>query len=504
MAKRKRYKTKKEEKRIFIAVHWQKIIAVMLFFILILLPLLVGLQYDYVGKNTKITYGLMFQYFLTGEPSDLIFETPKPLVALLYYFLSPPLIYILLSLLTAISFLYFVKLTKFLSGYSLAGILAFLYTLFIFEDSYQNLLACYWLWLYIPLVVIALYYFFTKDFLKYSLVLTLSGLVRPESWFLALIILVHSIYRKFPKKYILLIPFLAPLLWLIFDARAFHNPLYSYVITARYPVVTGIPLVNFFQFLPSVFKDIDQLTGTWFLLISIFGAFAGLLFLYRQKRLAYEQIEQRSNYGLFLLFTFVPFIFYQLLSIRDSILPMRRFFIISLLFLTFYAFNLPNLFLKKSRPKLITTFLLLGLLLFLNLPGRHWHETLEGLRQEQQKMKTIEASFGKVAAITDSLKTQGKLPEYLIVPLRRKAIFAYYLPFYKNKIESFREIAALRKSLKGYAPSLVYFLKDDFAGLEHIFSFLSQVQTYPIAKEGIIFIPIFSQSRWTIYLLDNL
>lgn len=480
------------------------IIGVILFVLLLLLPSLISLEWHFLWQGAKISYGLMFKYFLTGNPPPYFLEeTPKPLVAFFYYLLPPQLIYLLVIFLVTLGFIYFVKMTKLISSSFLPGILAYLNCLLLFEDAYLNLLGCYWVWLYIPLALIAFYYLFAKDFLRYSIYLTLSGLIRPESWFLALLILIYALYKKFPQRYIFLIPFLAPLLWVVFDARAFHNPFYSFVITARYPIITGVPATKFFQFFPMVIKDLSQMTGFWFLFIGFIGALT-TLFLYRQKKLNRQRLAEKGNYWLFFIIAFAPFIFYLILSLREGVVVMRRFFLLSLIFFAFYAFNLPNLFFQKPSYKRVLPLLIFILLLLLNFSLDRMKGNYEILQDAAIKIKTIENSLEKIKSLTDSLKEENKLPKWLIVPFRRKSAFEFYLPIYQNKIESFREIVAMRKELREYAPSLVYFLREDFAGLEQAFNFLNTGEPYRLTQEGVSFTPLFSQPRYIIYLLDNL
>ncbi|GEM_PF-1850546 len=487
---------------------WRKkylpeILGLILFAILLLLPSFISLEWQSLWQGAKVGYGLMFRYFLSGNPPPYFLEeTPKPLVAFFYYFLPPQLIYLLLVFLASLGFVYFVKMTKLISSSFLPGILAYFYCLLLFEDAYLNLVGCYWLWLYIPLALIAFYYFFAKDFYQYSIYLTLSGLIRPDSWFLALIILIYARYKKFPKRPILLIPFLAPLLWLVFDARAFRNPFYSFIITARYPIITGLPVANFFQFFPTVIKDLSQMTDFWFLFFSLIGAFI-TLFLY-QKKLNRQRVAERDNYHLLFLIAFAPFLFYLLLSLRGGVLVMRRFFLLSLIFFAFYAFNLPNFFFPRPFYKRILPLLIFILLFFLNFSLERMKRNYAILQDGAIKIKTIEGSLEKINTLTDSLRQAHRLPKWLIVPYRRKSVFEFYLPIYQNKIESFREIVALRKELKEYAPSLVYFLREDFAGLEHAFDFLHTGKPYHLTQEGISFTPLFSQPRYIIYLLDTI
>lgn len=481
-------------------------LAIILFLLLLILPKFGGLDYRYLGKSTKIAYGLMFKYFLEGGTLvDLFLETPKPLVALIYYLLTPTLIYLFLSILITFSFICFVRMIKIINSFYLAGILAFLYTMFLFEDAFGNIFSCYWIWLFVSIQIIAFYYFFAKDYVRYCIFITLAGLIRPESWAVAFIVLGFAIYQKLPRKYLFIIPLVAPLLWFGFDAKTFGNPLFSYAITAKYRVITGIPGVTFSKYLPSVIRDIKAMTGSWFLIIGFISALATILFRFREKSNQDNKIL-KTNYWLLFIFTFVPLVFYLLLSLRGEVIPMRRFFLLMLMFMAFYIFNIPNLLFNTQKNKIIVMFIILGVFLWLNKSSMRSQLSQAYLnnRNEEIKIKAVESSVPDLKYFSDSLTAIGKSPQWLITPLRRKILFAVDFPLYQRRLESFREIAALKKKLKPYAPSLIYYLKDDFAGVEYTFDFLKQKQVYPINQEGVVFIPLAEKGQYLIYLLDNI
>lgn len=463
--------------------------AISFFLILLFLPILFGLRYDYLGKSVNITYRNMFHYFIKGEPPPYFLnETPKPLIAFLFYILPSFAGYFLISLLIAFSFYYFLKISEIFTNSYLTGILAFFYSFLTFEDSWQNLLSVYWVWVYIPLMIMAIYYFLKKNYLKYGILNFLAGLIRPDSWFLAFLFLLVSLRKKTKRKPLLLLPFLAPLFWLFFDQRAFANPFYSYIVTARYPLITGILLVKPEKYFSTIFRDITDQTGWLFLFLSILSL---LITIFKNKK-------NFEKYLILLIVILAPFIFYFLLSFRGGVLPMRRFYLLSLVFLSFFLFQIFEQFLK-SKIFLTGTKLLLFFLLFLsNFSIDKLNEIKQNLKDEEEKMAAISSSLPILKRYLNEIK-----PQYLIVPFRRKSIFEYYLPEVKKNLESFREIIALNKDLKDFKNSLLVYLIGDFAGVENYFDFLSYFRSHLLKKENLVFEPLFSSSWIRIYLLKE-
>ncbi|MCS7249318.1 MAG: hypothetical protein NZ608_00090 [candidate division WOR-3 bacterium] len=426
---------------------------------------------------------------MTSEsPSYFLSETPKPLVAFFFYFFSPPFNYLLVSFLISLSFFYFLKISENFTGSFFTGLFSFLYAFLFFEDSWQNLLSVYWVFLYIPLMIIGFYYFLIKNYWKYGILNLLAGLIRPESWFIAVIFLFLSFFRKERKSIFLFLPFLAPLIWFFFDLRAFSNPFYSFVITARYPIITGIPLVKPEEFFLIVFKDLSNQTGWLFWIISFLVLI--LIIFFQRKKL--------KNYLDLLMIVVSPFIFYFFLSFRGGVLPMRRFFLLSLFFLSFFLFHIFDIFLEKKSVKFLLQTILFLFLFFINFPIDKIRDVKWNLKDEEEKMIALETSVPLIKNFLLNLK-----PKYLIVPFRRKAIFEYYFSEIKENLESFREIIALKKNIKDYENSVVFYLIKDFAGVEMYFDFLSQFRSHLLKEENLLFEPLSSHPWYRIYFLKR-
>ncbi|MEO0087096.1 MAG: hypothetical protein ABIK90_03345 [candidate division WOR-3 bacterium] len=417
----------------------------------------------------------MFQYFIISQsPPYFLSETPKPLMAFFCYLFSSFINYLIISFLISLGFFYFLKISEKFSNSFFAGFLAFLYSLFFFEDSWQNLLSVYWVFLYIPIMIISLYYFLIKDYLKYGVLNLIAGLIRPDAWFIAFIFLLLVFFWKEKKSLFLFLPFLAPVVWLFFDYRAFSTPFYSFIITARYPIITGIPLVKPQNFFPIVFKDLSSQTG-WLFLIICFLAIISTIYHCRNNL---------ESYLILLAAIFSPFVFYFLLSFRGGVLPMRRFFLLSLFFLSFFLFQTFDIFFKKKNIKFLLPIILFLLLFFINPPIDKIENIKWNLKDEEDKMIAIENSIPVIKNYLLTLK-----PKYLIIPFRRKVIFEYYLSKSEisNNLESFREIIALKKNIKDYENSLVFYLLKDFAGVETFFDFLSQFRVHTLEEENLMF-----------------
>lgn len=432
----------------------------------------------------------MFYYFIEGTPPPyFLTETPKPLIAFLFYIFSSLPGYLLISLLIACGFYYFLKISEIFDNSFITSFLAFFYSFFLFEDSLQNLFMGYWVWIYIPIIIISLYYFLIKDYLKYGILNLLAGLIRPDSWFFAFIFLLLSLFKKEKKIYFLFLPFLAVAIWFFFDFRAFNNPFYSYIITARYPMITGILPIKPKEYFSVIFKDISNQTGWLFLILSFLATF---ITIYKKKK-------DFKDYFILLIIIFAPFIFYFFLSFRGGVLPMRRFFLLSLIFLTLFLFHAFDVFLKKRPLKIILQIFLFLILFFINFQIDKLREIKRNLEDEGEKMIAIEASVPVLKDYLVNIK-----PKYLIVPFRRKSIFEYYFPNLKENLESFREIVALNKDLKNFRNSLVFYLVNDFAGIEKYFDFLTQFRSYLLEKEKLIFQPLFYHSWYRLYLLKSI
>ena len=203
-------------------------------------------------------------------------------------------------------------------GY-LEGIIIFLFYIFtnavILPDIIYALPFIYPL--YLTLLLIGTITFLGGHYRYTSLCLFLAGLVRPEAWVFAGIYAAWSVYyyvKTGRRNISALLPFVSPLLWMLFDYRLSGNPLYSVQKVSYYADVSDLLLTRGNVFWPIMADVTWKLFGGWL----VIAGFVGLGY-------AAVKAERRSARAMIVL-TFTPVLFYWLDSLAGGFYMFARFF----------------------------------------------------------------------------------------------------------------------------------------------------------------------------------
>jgi hypothetical protein len=408
-----------------------------LFFLL--LPMFYRAHYEYLLWSEGFMERAFAKIFTTGHYQKLI-ETPKPLWNV-FWLLSdfPNRLYFLVCILIAGVFLMFQLVSRKLTGSIIYGVLAFLITVFGFRDVFVLFSSGNWTVPYMLLVLIFLWALLSERWGWAVVTVGLSGLIRPESWLLALFLLVYLAHKHAPLRWYHLLPLLAPLLWAYYDYRVSGDWLFSFKSTAAYAVLTGVPGTDFLTFWPRLIPDIADSTGIVVLLFALAGILFRILSIARKTRQGKARAVLTDP---LLVVTLLPLLAAWLMSVQGNLIIMRRFFYLSIGLLALYATIMPfELF--RTRPVtnrgLLIGVIVLPLLLIAAVRSRD--NTREGLRN-------VKVSEAKMAAIVELcgelLKPEADLGsyKYIFIPFRRYAQFtAFTNDSIARKFISYREVS---------------------------------------------------------------
>jgi hypothetical protein len=434
--------------------------------LLLLLPTIYRAHTEYLLWSEGFMEQAFARSFLSGHFEKLI-ETPKPLWNM-FWLLSPfpNRLFLLIVIMIAVVFFLFPYLSRKLTGSVVFGVVASLVTFFGFRDALGLMLEGSWILPVILLGLIFLLAVLSKRWGWATVAVGLSGLIRPESWLLAIFLIVLIAVNRERLKWYHFVPLLAPLFWAWYDYRISGDWLYSYRNTAAYAVLTGVPSVDFISFWPRLIPDIIESTG----IIALLYAVAGIII--RARNIAHEAKERKTLAVLFdplFAVTLLPLIAAWIMSIQGNLIIMRRFFFLSIGLMAFYAVLLPYE-ISRARKVANRNFLIgaiwlpLILVALVRLPGIS--------RDVHRGMKVTEAKMAAIVGLCEEItKPVADLSEYrsIFIPFRRYAQFTTFLSdSIARKFISYREVSlavtstqlALLDEVPEPPPGSPQFLKD--------------------------------------------
>lgn len=196
---------------------------------------------------------------LLGHRYRMPIDTPKPLyVALAGLFPGRPSFFVAAGLF-ALTAVYAVRLSRLLFDARWPGLLTFV--LLLFGNSYVlpgPLLVGYWPVIYYPLVLGVAYHYLRRHYRAAFGLLAVAGLLRPEAWGYAVLLLALLPLRgdRFRAGYLVA---LAPaVIWPVFDWFLAGSPTYSYRTLARYRSYMGLTPVSFGGYWPKLVGDASE------------------------------------------------------------------------------------------------------------------------------------------------------------------------------------------------------------------------------------------------------
>ena len=446
------------------------------------LPQILGLKY----WHPLYSYKIMWLNFL-GARYALPLGTPKPLIVLFAGIVPPSFIYIFASFFSALLVLCLMELSKEITGSYLGGLFASFFYFFCNSDLNSSFLFfAYW-----PVIYNALLFFFILLFVKKaysfaSIILFLAGLIRPESWFYAPVLLFWLYWSKEKIKLIYFIPLLAPVIWCLFDYKISGDFLLSYHITHKYAAFMATQSYNLLSFFPDMARKILSSYRFPILISGVTAILFEIIYFFRMKG------KDRINIHIIIPMAIIPFLLYWLTAVKKVFYFELRFFNFSILVVYFYAAILPFIFFKKRLLSFV-------FLILLTLFSFQWND----LRTAVVKKKTEEASAKSMKGAADFLKqylihhkidgkimTSAENMEYLSLRFGQK---------FSHKILLFREVANNPKLLSGVPGGLTIVTFPNPNPPDTLLFFFLLRSSY---KAGYIFKPIFISPDRNSYVLE--
>jgi hypothetical protein len=432
------------------------------FILLLLLPLIFG------GKreDAYFTYKIMWLNYL-GHHFKLPLETPKPLFAFLCGIVGHGALYPVICGLSAGVLALLMKISQKLGKPFWIGLVAF--GLFMAGNTIvlpEFVMSAYYPMLYFFLALAAVYSFINKWSIATMFCLLGAGLVRPEAWLFPPVFILLTMFKKERGfSWWLFVPLLAPIVWALFDHRISGSLTYSRDMTNYYMQTLGVMPVSFKQYWPAACQNIMSVFN---LPVHLFGL-AGLAYFAVRKQHAWHQ--------LMVILTILPFLFFWILSIASPVLIQVRFFAFPMLIVCFYAV----LFLTE----LLRSKWILGVscaaLVCIGMQNNVLANTAAMVRIDK-------AIAGARVSTLETIKKMEKKADVILCG-RSAGYYAYHLgEKASQKIFMFREAETRRNFEQGISTGVAIYIRDDIAGMDKVFSFLSMPRMHD--ANGFRFFPV--------------
>jgi hypothetical protein len=437
-------------------------VCAVVFILLLLLPLIFG------GKreDAYFTYKIMWLNYL-GHRFKLPLETPKPLFAFLCGVVGHGALYPVICGLSAGVLALLMKISQKMSKPFWAGLVAFF--LFMAGNTIvlpEFVMSAYYPMLYFFLVLATVYSFLNKWNIVTMFCLLGAGLVRPEAWLFPPVLILLTMFKKergFSRW--LFVPLLAPVIWALFDHRISGSPTYSRDMTNYYMQTLGVMPVSFKQYWAAAGRNIMSVFN---LPVHLFGL-AGLVYFTVRKR--------GAGHLIIAILAVLPFLFFWLLSAASPVIIQVRFFAFSMLVCCFYAVLLLT---ELSRSKWI---------LGVSCAALACVGAQSDMLASTAAMVRIDKEIaGARASTLETIRKMEKKADVILCG-RSAGYYAYHLgEKASQKIFMFREAETRQNFEQGISRGVAIYIKEDIAGMDRAFSFLSRPQLYN--ANGFRFIPV--------------
>ncbi|MBU0694201.1 MAG: hypothetical protein KKC11_05980 [Candidatus Omnitrophica bacterium] len=414
-----------------------------LFIFFLSLPFLLGLS---CKENIHPSYRVTWFNFL-GAHYKLPIDTPKPLIVFLNAIVPQTFGYLFPSLFSALWVLSFMGLTKKISGVYLNGFFASILCIFCNREVFCDFfLTNYWPITYIPLLFFQILLFLKRRYAFCFCISLLTSLIRPESWFYTVFFIAYLYFKKEKIKPIYLLPFIAPVIWVLFDYRISGDFFFGYRITQSYYLVSASEFhsTSFLSYWSEVMKGMLSRYEPFLLALGIFA-----ILVRKIKSHFLERID------ILIILALFPFLAYWIFSLKEDIIVMNRFFSFSISVFILYATLLPCFLLKKFSYGKYLNLIYLLLLVSLSFNGND-------LRRAVLKRKAnmvIRSTAEEIGVFLKDNLNEVSFSKTIIVPERETSYFSLMIGEQNSwKLVSFREIFSnvYTKDLEGLAIYIDY------------------------------------------------
>jgi len=432
------------------------------FIFLLLLPLFLG------GKreDAYFSYKIMWLNYL-GRHFKLPLETPKPLFALVCGTIGHSALYPAICIFTTGILALLMKTAQKFGKPFWAGAVAFV--LFMACNTIvipEFIMSAYYPMLYLFLALAAVYSFVNQWRFATVIALLGAGLLRPEAWLLPPVFILLTLFKKERGfSWWLFIPLLAPVIWRSFDHAISGSATYSNDLTNYYILTLGVKPVNFHDFWAAAGANIMAVYNLPVHLLGLLGLF---YYAIRTKRVVHL---------LMAILVLMPFLFFWLLSAKAPILFQVRFFALPMLICCLYAVLV---FAETFHNKWV---LGVGCVALLCIGAKYDLPSITAAT-----IKTDNAVAETRAGTLETVRNLEKEADVVLCG-RSAGFFAYHLgEKASRKIFMFREAEARRDFEQGISRGVAVYIRNDMAGWDRAFSFLSAPRTYEV--NGFRFFPV--------------
>jgi hypothetical protein len=320
------------------------------------LPAVVGLDYRLLAP--KGPYQLMWLNLL-GAHYRLPIETPKPVSVLLAGLLGSGLaFYVVTCAMVGIGVWASVRLGKRISGSHWPGLIAAVTVFMLRGECIQRILAGGAEPFHVTLVLLTLVALAGGRLRLAALAVFAACLQRPESWSLAFLPAMTALVSRRRFNPLLLLPFAAPLVWMVFDRKMTGDWLYSMHLTSYYRIASGIPTnAGTGNFLGDMLVGLVDLTGDIPFVVGLIGL--GIwIWKHAHPRSALaatdggRSVRPAGHLTMFASLALVlPLVSSWLGSLSGHVLQMGRFQYPSVMLLTLLAASAPFFLFSGRAPR---------------------------------------------------------------------------------------------------------------------------------------------------------
>ncbi|MBN2465305.1 hypothetical protein JXD38_06750 [candidate division WOR-3 bacterium] len=418
------------------------------------LPAVLGLDYRLLAP--KQPYQLMWLNLL-GAHYRLQLETPKPLMVVLSgLFGSGVVFYVLICAMVGLAVAALVRLGRTITGSYWPGLTAAA-TVFAFRGGLMR-----WAFVggtepfHVALVLSALVALAGGRLRLATFIVFAACLLRPEAWPLAPIPLLWIYLARRRFNLLSLLPFSAPLIWVVFDQAMTGDWLYSLHLTSYYRVASGISTKIGGGFWTGMPAEIIDVTGAVPLLVGLIGLGVWVRRCARPHPVQQSSTEKRSDYPAWLLAAIValalllPIAASWVISLFGRVVQMGRFQYPSAVLLVLLSTSAPFLFFSGRAPRRFV--LALGLSAAVALSTLSPQELARAVRIARRD-KVRAAAYAPIADALKHLVESGNA-DVTVVSARRLDYFTMLLgQSYSWKLRSVRELTYGTDSIPAAARS---------------------------------------------------
>jgi hypothetical protein len=404
-------------------------------------------------------FGLSFMH----AQEQRILDPPNPLWSLFWLLSSRPnQLFLLLGIMVAAVSALLPLISARLTGSIIGGVVAALVLLFGFRSILDSFISGSWALPLLLLDMVFLLALITRRWVVAVAAIGLAGLIRPESWLLAIFLLLYirktdrrpgTEDRRNPPvsrdegrgreristftstfaslKWYHFLPLLALPAWLIFDYHSTGDWLHTWHSANAYALLSAEPGANFLSYWPRLIGLLTQSTGV----VAFIFALAAIVLrgvniareAGRGRGKGREKTSTSTSTSTFasvildplLAVTLLPVIAGWILSLSGNLVLMRQSFVVTIALLAFYALILPGEVIKCWKltnrvPIYAVLWAPVLLIALIRLPGVG-HEARVDVKVTEAKMAGIDGLAAELLAPGNHLDRY----RYILIPYRR-------------------------------------------------------------------------------------